>query len=47
MELRGLPPKEVLDQSTRKKLFFDENTDEPILEPNSRGKKRIPNNKTL
>jgi hypothetical protein len=47
MELRGIPSDEVLNQSTRKKIFFDEETNEPILVPNSRGKVRIPNAKSL
>jgi len=48
MELRGLPPEQVLDHSTRSKIFFDEETDEPLLvTTDSRGKLRIPGSKTL
>jgi len=47
MEVLGVPSDEVLDQSTRRRLFFEEDTDEPILVPNSRGKLRIPNTKPL
>jgi dual specificity tyrosine-phosphorylation-regulated kinase 2/3/4 len=47
MEVRGIPPDSVLEQSTRKKIFFDPNTDEPILTPNSRGKLRMPESKSL
>ncbi|OMJ73488.1 hypothetical protein SteCoe_27821 [Stentor coeruleus] len=45
MEVRGIPPKEVLDKSTRKKLFFDGN--HPKIVANSRGKKRHPGTRTL
>jgi dual specificity tyrosine-phosphorylation-regulated kinase 2/3/4 len=48
MELIGLPPDFVLDQSTRRKIFFDDETDEPLLvTTDSRGKLRIPGSKTL
>jgi hypothetical protein len=47
MELRGIPHDNILDQATRRKLFFDEETDEPLLVPNTRGKIRIPSTKTL
>ena len=46
MEICGTPPQEVLNLSTRKHLFFEENGS-PILMPNSRGKVRHPNSKTL
>jgi dual specificity tyrosine-phosphorylation-regulated kinase 2/3/4 len=45
MEVRGVPPDDVLERSTRKKLFFDGNT--PKVVPNSRGKKRHPGTRTL
>ena len=48
MELRGLPPDSVLDQATRRKIFFDEETDEPLLvTQDSRGMLRIPGTKSL
>ncbi len=48
MEVRGLPPEHVLDQSTRGKIFFDEETDEPLLlSQDSRGKLRVPGTKPL
>jgi len=48
MEVRGLPSEPVLDQSTRSKLFFDDQTDEPLLlSSDSRGKLRIPGSKPL
>ena len=46
MEIFGIPPKHVLAQSTRSKLFFDE-TGAPRIVPNSRGKIRTPATKTL
>lgn len=46
MEVLGVPPETLLDQSSRRKLFFEgENT--PKIVPNSRGKKRLPGSKTL
>jgi dual specificity tyrosine-phosphorylation-regulated kinase 2/3/4 len=47
MEVRGVPQDHVLDQSTRKKIFFDPETDEPTLTKNSRGKVRIPSSKSI
>lgn len=48
MEVRGAPPDYVLDQSTRRKIFFDEETDRPLLmTQDSRGKLRIPGSKSL
>ena len=46
MEVLGVPPKSILDQSTRKKMFFDSNSN-PRIVPNSRGKKRHPKSKDL
>jgi dual specificity tyrosine-phosphorylation-regulated kinase 2/3/4 len=46
MEIKGVPADYILDVSTRKKLFYD-NNNEPIIVANSRGKKRKPNTKTL
>ena len=45
MEVKGLPSDELLEQATRKKLFFDGNN--PKIVPNSRGKKRIPGTRKL
>ena len=42
MEVRGIPPLPILDQSTRKKIFFDPDTNEPIPVQNSKGKLRLP-----
>lgn len=46
MEIKGIPPDEILELSSRKKLFFD-NSNDPIIVANSRGKKRKPLTKTL
>lgn len=46
MEVLGLPPTKILAKATRLGLFFNSVT-EPKIEPNSRGKKRIPGNKNL
>lgn len=46
MEMCGAPPTEVLDVSTRRHLFFDDDNN-PTIGPNSRGKIRRPNTKTL
>jgi len=46
MEVLGLPPAHILAQSTRKKIFFDD-SDSPMLVPNSRGKIRYPATKSL
>merc|ERR1719456_317580 len=46
MEVAGLPPARVLEAGTRKKMFFDQNSN-PRIVPNSRGKKRRPGSKDL
>lgn len=46
MEIRGLPPVNVLKQATRTKIFFDDEG-RPKITPNSRGKKRYPGTKSL
>lgn len=46
LEICGMPDDYVLDISTRKNLFFNENN-EPNLKPNSRGKIRKPNTKSI
>jgi len=46
MEVLDVPPREVLDQSTRKKMFFD-SAGQPRIVANSRGKKRRPGAKDL
>mmetsp|Transcript_12993 Transcript_12993/g.24113 ORF Transcript_12993/g.24113 Transcript_12993/m.24113 type:complete len:613 (+) Transcript_12993:476-2314(+) len=46
MEVKGLPPPDVMLQATRKKLFFDASL-KPVVKPNSRGKVRFPSSKSL
>lgn len=46
MEVKGIPPKSVLDKAKRKKLYFNEQN-EPILKPNTSGTLRRPNTKKL
>jgi dual specificity tyrosine-phosphorylation-regulated kinase 2/3/4 len=46
MEVKGPPSNEILEVSSRKKIFYDSHNN-PILVPNSRGKLRLPNSKTL
>jgi len=46
MEVMGLPPTRMLEQGTRKKMFFD-TSNVPRIVPNSRGKKRWPSSKDL
>lgn len=46
MEICGLPPRRLVEASTRKKMFFDSQGN-PRLVPNSRGKKRRPGSKDL
>jgi len=42
----GVPPTSVLEQSKRRKLFFD-SANVPRIVANSRGKKRIPGAKDI
>jgi dual specificity tyrosine-phosphorylation-regulated kinase 2/3/4 len=46
MEVKGVPPHELLAEATRKKLFFDA-SDAPKVVPNSRGRKRYPKTRLL
>ncbi|BBM99085.1 dual specificity tyrosine-phosphorylation-regulated kinase 2/3/4 [Marchantia polymorpha subsp. ruderalis] len=46
MEILGLPPAAVVEQATRKKMFFDSKNN-PRIVPNSRGKKHYPGTKDL
>eukprot|EP00002_Diphylleia_rotans_P029145 TRINITY_DN5918_c0_g1_i8.p1 TRINITY_DN5918_c0_g1~~TRINITY_DN5918_c0_g1_i8.p1 ORF type:complete len:488 (+),score=84.16 TRINITY_DN5918_c0_g1_i8:127-1590(+) len=46
MEVLGLPPKRMVETSTRRKIFFD-GQGNPRIVPNSRGKKRKPNSKDI
>ncbi len=46
METRGLPPKHMLAEAGRKKLFFD-GRNNPLLEPDGSGKLHFPGTQTL
>jgi len=46
MEIFGKPPSELVDISSRRKMFF-ESSGQPRIVPNSRGKKRRPGTKDL
>ena len=46
MEIMGLPPSSMLAKATRRKVFFDSNNN-PRIVPNSKGRKRRPNTKSL
>eukprot|EP00002_Diphylleia_rotans_P004608 TRINITY_DN1345_c0_g1_i3.p1 TRINITY_DN1345_c0_g1~~TRINITY_DN1345_c0_g1_i3.p1 ORF type:complete len:449 (-),score=68.69 TRINITY_DN1345_c0_g1_i3:383-1729(-) len=46
MEILGLPPRRMVETSSRRKIFFD-GQGNPKIVPNSRGKKRKPNSKDL
>ncbi len=46
MEVTGLPPRSLIAQATRRKVFFDDDYN-PIIRPNSRGKVRKPGSKPL
>ena len=47
MEVIGLPNDHIMSISTRKSVFFDQNTGEPYLTKNSQGNLRIPGSKPL
>jgi len=46
MEVKGLPPPDMIENSPRSKLFFESKT-APKIVTNSRGKKRFPGNRPL
>ena len=46
MELQGVPPRHLIEQASRRKMFFDSNG-APKIVANSRGKKRRPSTKDL
>ena len=46
MEVKGVPPRSVLGRASRRKVFFDDDY-QPIIKPNSKGKTRVPNSKSL
>ena len=46
IELKGVPPRYILEQSPRYSLFFEEDLN-PKIVTNSRGKRRMPGTKEL
>ena len=46
IELKGPPPRYILEQSPRYSLFFEEDLS-PKIVTNSRGKRRMPKTKQL
>ena len=46
MEIKGVPPKSLLVEASRTRIFFDEEYNPKLVE-NSRGKTRLPDSKDL
>jgi dual specificity tyrosine-phosphorylation-regulated kinase 2/3/4 len=46
MEVKGLPPRSMIVLASRRKVFFDDDY-RPLLQPNSKGRVRVPNSKSL
>lgn len=46
MEVKGVPPRSLIVMASRRKMFFDDDY-LPLTNPNSKGKVRIPNSKSL
>jgi len=46
MEVKGVPPRSMIVMASRRKVFFDEQG-APLDNPNSKGKIRQPNSKSL
>ncbi len=46
MEVKGLPPRSMIVLASRRKVFFDDDY-QPLATPNSKGRIRKPNSKTL
>ena len=47
MEIKGVPPDYIVELSSRRNLFFEKDSFYPIIVTNSRGRRRLPNTKTL
>lgn len=47
MEIKGVPPDYIIDLSSRRNLFFEKDSFVPIIVTNSRGRRRMPNTKSL
>ena len=46
MEVKGIPPRSMIMQSSRRKMFFNDEY-MPVRKENSRGKTRVPGSKNL
>jgi dual specificity tyrosine-phosphorylation-regulated kinase 2/3/4 len=46
MEVKGVPPRSLIVLASRRKVFFDDDYT-PLATPNSKGKIRKPNTKSL
>ena len=46
MEVKGVPPRSLIVMATRRKVFFDDDYN-PLLSPNSKGKTRRPNTRSI
>lgn len=46
MEVKGVPPRSMIVMASRRKVFFDDDY-RPLKNPNSKGKVRHPNTKSL
>ena len=46
MEVKGLPPRSMIVLASRRKVFFDDDY-QPLATPNSKGRVRKPNTKSL
>jgi dual specificity tyrosine-phosphorylation-regulated kinase 2/3/4 len=46
MEVKGVPPRSLIVVASRRKVFFDDDY-KPLENPNSKGKVRQPNTKSL
>ena len=46
MEVKGIPPRSMIVMAARRKIFFDDDYN-PLENPNSKGKVRKPNSKSL
>jgi len=46
MEVKGVPPRSMIVMASRRKVFFDDDY-RPLQNPNSKGRIRLPNAKSL
>ena len=47
MEIKGIPADYIIELSSRRNLFFEKDSTVPIIVTNSRGRRRLPNTKSL